>query len=109
MVKKTNPPILVVPFKTGDYPRVEVFVEPTGATMGIREEPIDGVGKPLRMVRYISSTPSSIIKQLDDMILTAKMIKGRKNAYDASFESFIELVREHHEFMKSLIPKLELK
>jgi hypothetical protein len=88
-------PILIIPLGKGDYPRIEVFVDSHGSAVSIRDEE----GGSLRGTRYHGIRPESFIKGVDDVVLSERMGKGRKKNYDASFESFLEMYREHKKFM----------
>lgn len=88
-------PILVIPLGKDDYPRVEVFVDSHGSAVSIRDDPESSP----RGTRYSGIRPEAFIKAVDDVVLSEKMGKGRKKNYDASFESFLKMYKEHKKFM----------
>jgi len=92
-------PILVIPLKKGYYPRVEVHVDSHGSSVGIRDEP-DGT---LRAVRYAGIRPESFMSAINDVVMGERMGKDRKDDYDASFKSFLELYNSHKKFMENVL------
>lgn len=99
--KESTPrkPILVIPLKNDDYPRVEVSVDSHGSSVGIRDEP----GTSLRAVRYSCIRPESFMSAVNDVVMGERMGKGRKEDYDSSFKSFLKLYREHKKFMENVL------
>lgn len=98
---KSKKPILIVPLTRKDYPRIEVYTDSTSATAHLKA--INDDGKVVSKVsKYCAPTPATIINLADKMILTAKMGRYLKDDYNASLQEFTELLKEHHEFMKSI-------
>jgi len=101
-------PILIIPFKKGDYPRLEVFVDSYGSTVGIRELDDEGIPKALRRTVYGTNTPKGILRIVDESLMLEKMTKIRAAEYQPTLQGFLELVEEHRDFMKGLVEEDKL-
>lgn len=99
--EKVETLLLVVPIeKNKDYPRLEVHLDRTGATVGLKET--DDPKIPLSHLTYTGTTPAHIMRLVDNAMLTEKMTKYRRRDYEPTLKGFYELVREHNEFMENL-------
>jgi len=92
-------PVLIIPLKKDDYPRIEVFVDSHGSSILVRDEP---EATP-RNTRYGGIKPETIMPIVDKLVLIEKMTKDRKKDYDASFESYLKMYKEHKKFMEGLL------
>jgi hypothetical protein len=99
--KVSKTPILIIPLTRQEYPRVEAYIDGSGTTVHLKA--LNDKGDVVsRETKYCGTAPSSIVYLADKMILTANMGRYLRDDYNANMKEFTELLREHHEFMKSI-------
>lgn len=107
MTKKeteSREPIIIVGLGENKFPRIEVYVDSQGCTVGVKDESAD---EPLKRVVYGMNTPTSIINLLDKKILSERMTRGRAKDYNPTLKNFLLEIQDHNRFMQELVHKEE--
>lgn len=102
--KEPKKPAIIIPLTTKEFPRVEVFIDNLSATVGLKKKKLD---TNYSIQKFCSNTPEGILKTLDKVMFTQKLNKATKENYNATFEEFMELVREHNKFMEDLAKEVK--
>lgn len=102
--KESKKPALIIPLTTKEFPRVEVFIDSLSSTIGVKKKKDD---TNYSVQKFCSNTPEGILKTLDKLMFTQKLNKATKENYNATFEEFMGLVKEHNKFMEDLAKEVK--
>ena len=97
---KGNILILAVPLKKTEYPRIEVHLDRTGATIGLKETEDPKIQ--LIHASYTGTSPKHIMRLVDEAILLEKMTQYRRKDYEPTMKDFFALVKKHDNAMEKL-------
>jgi hypothetical protein len=102
-------PLIVEPLGKELYPRMEVTVDGTSATIGIRMADVDEDGKKSPLVRtaYCSPNVMSILKTIDSRMAHEKMISQRSDDFEPTLKTFIKMIKQHNTHIMRLAGALE--
>ena len=98
---ESKKPILIVPLTRKEYPRIEAYIMGAGVNVYLKA-PNDSGKIITKDTGYCGMNPGSIVHLVDKMAIAAKMGRYLKDDYESTLKEFTELIREHHEFMKSI-------
>ena len=104
--KEPKKPILVVQYiGKKKYPRVEVFMDGTGAALHVRDKNGD---KDIKgHTYYCANKIGNILSLTSNIILIEKLTKHLPEGYTSTLEELMAIVKEHHKFMENLAGEID--